>query len=70
MKNAIAEASRTLRNLDWFEVQSIPTLVILDHGQVVDKRIGALPAHQPQHQGSHGIARRLVQIARWLVGQN
>ena len=29
-----------------FEVQSIPTLVILDHGQVVDKQIGALPEHQ------------------------
>ena len=26
-----------------FEVQSIPTLVLLDHGQVVDKQIGALP---------------------------
>jgi thioredoxin 2 len=29
-----------------FEVQSIPTLVLLDHGQVVDKQIGALPEHQ------------------------
>ena len=29
-----------------FAVQSIPTLVILDHGQVIDKQIGALPAHQ------------------------
>jgi thioredoxin 2 len=29
-----------------FAVQSIPTLVILDHGQVVDKQIGALPEHQ------------------------
>ena len=29
-----------------FEVQSIPTLVILDHGEVVDKQIGALPEHQ------------------------
>jgi thioredoxin 2 len=29
-----------------FEVQSIPTLVLLDHGQVVDKQIGALPDHQ------------------------
>jgi thioredoxin 2 len=29
-----------------FEVQSIPTLVLLDHGKVVDKRIGALPEHQ------------------------
>ena len=29
-----------------FEVQSIPTLVILDHGQVVDKQIGALPEHR------------------------
>ncbi|HEX5087956.1 MAG TPA: thioredoxin domain-containing protein [Nocardioides sp.] len=28
-----------------FEVQSIPTLVLLDHGQVVDKQIGALPEH-------------------------
>jgi thioredoxin 2 len=27
-------------------VQSIPTLVILDHGQVVDKQIGALPEQQ------------------------
>jgi thioredoxin 2 len=26
-----------------FEVQSIPTLVLLDHGKVVDKQIGALP---------------------------
>jgi thioredoxin 2 len=29
-----------------FEVQSIPTLVILDHGQVVDKQIGARPEPQ------------------------
>jgi thioredoxin 2 len=29
-----------------FEVRSIPTLVLLDHGDVVDKQIGALPAHQ------------------------
>ena len=29
-----------------FDVRSIPTLVILDHGEVVDKQIGALPAHQ------------------------
>ena len=29
-----------------FEVQSIPTLVILDHGEVVDKQIGARPEHQ------------------------
>jgi thioredoxin 2 len=29
-----------------FEVQSIPTLVLLDHGQVVDTRIGAAPEHQ------------------------
>jgi thioredoxin 2 len=29
-----------------FEVKSIPTLVLLDHGQVVDKQIGARPEHQ------------------------
>jgi thioredoxin 2 len=29
-----------------FEVQSIPTLVLLDQGTVVDTRIGALPEHQ------------------------
>jgi thioredoxin 2 len=29
-----------------FEVQAIPTLVLLDHGQVVDQQIGALPEHQ------------------------
>ena len=29
-----------------FEVRSIPTLVLLDHGAVVDKQIGALPEHQ------------------------
>jgi thioredoxin 2 len=29
-----------------FEVQSIPTLVILRDGTVVDKQIGALPEHQ------------------------
>ncbi len=29
-----------------FEVQAIPTLVLLDHGRVVDKQIGALPEHQ------------------------
>ena len=29
-----------------FEVQAIPTLVILDHGEVVDKQIGALPEKQ------------------------
>lgn len=28
-----------------FEVQSIPTLVLLDHGEVVDTQIGALPEH-------------------------
>ena len=26
-----------------FEVQSIPTLILLDHGQVIGKQIGALP---------------------------
>jgi thioredoxin 2 len=29
-----------------FEVKSIPTLVLLDHGDEVDKQIGALPKHQ------------------------
>lgn len=29
-----------------FEVQSIPTLVLLLRGEVVDKKIGALPEHQ------------------------
>lgn len=29
-----------------FEVRSIPTLVVLDHGHVLDRQIGALPAHQ------------------------
>ena len=29
-----------------FEVQSIPTLVLLHRGEVVDKKIGALPEHQ------------------------
>ena len=29
-----------------FEVQSIPTLVLLDHGKMVDKQIGALPEPQ------------------------
>ena len=29
-----------------FEVQAIPTLVLLDHGEVIDKQIGALPEHQ------------------------
>ncbi|MDH2413048.1 thioredoxin [Nocardioides sp. CER19] len=29
-----------------FEVQSIPTLVLLDHGEVVDKQIGALPENR------------------------
>jgi thioredoxin 2 len=29
-----------------FEVQAIPTLVLLDHGEVVDKQVGALPEHQ------------------------
>lgn len=29
-----------------FEVQAIPTLVILDHGQVVDQQVGALPGPQ------------------------
>lgn len=29
-----------------FEVRSIPTLVILDHGQVIDKQIGARPEPQ------------------------
>lgn len=28
-----------------FGVQSIPTLVLLDHGEVVDTQIGALPEH-------------------------
>lgn len=27
-----------------FEVQAIPTLVLLDHGEVVDRQIGAAPA--------------------------
>ncbi|MET0768015.1 MAG: thioredoxin [Aeromicrobium sp.] len=29
-----------------FEVQAIPTLVLLHHGEVVDTQIGALPEHQ------------------------
>jgi thioredoxin 2 len=29
-----------------FEVQAIPTLVLLDHGEVVDKQVGALPEQQ------------------------
>lgn len=29
-----------------FQVQSIPTLVLLDRGKVVDKQIGALPEHR------------------------
>lgn len=29
-----------------FEVRSIPTLVLLDHGEVVDKQIGARPEHE------------------------
>lgn len=29
-----------------FEVQSIPTLVLLDHGKVVDQQVGALPEHR------------------------
>jgi thioredoxin 2 len=29
-----------------FQVQSIPTLVLLDHGTVVDTQIGALPEHR------------------------
>ena len=29
-----------------FEVQSIPTLVLLDKGTLVDKQIGALPEHR------------------------
>jgi thioredoxin 2 len=29
-----------------FEAKAIPTLVLLDHGQVVDAQIGALPAPQ------------------------
>ena len=29
-----------------FDVQSIPTLVVLDHGKVVDKQIGARPEHE------------------------
>jgi thioredoxin 2 len=29
-----------------FEVKSIPTLVLLHRGEVVDKQIGALPEHQ------------------------
>ena len=29
-----------------FEVQAIPTLVLLDHGELVDKQIGALSEHQ------------------------
>ena len=29
-----------------FEVQAIPTLVILDHSKVVDRQVGALPEHR------------------------
>lgn len=29
-----------------FEVQSIPTLVLLDHGKVVEQQVGALPEHR------------------------
>lgn len=28
-----------------FEVQAIPTLILMLHGQVIDKQIGAAPAH-------------------------
>lgn len=37
VKNAIAEASRTLRNLDWFEVQSIRGH--LEDGYVADWQV-------------------------------
>ena len=33
IRNAVAEASRTLRNLEWFEVQSVRGK--LDEGQVM-----------------------------------
>jgi thioredoxin 2 len=36
------EAPETSRR---FEVQAIPTLVLMHHGKVVDKQIGAAPAH-------------------------
>jgi thioredoxin 2 len=29
-----------------FKVQAIPTLVLLDYGQVIDQQIGALPEHR------------------------
>jgi thioredoxin 2 len=30
---------------DRFEVQAIPTLVLLNHGRVVDKQVGAAPVN-------------------------
>ncbi|WP_230487002.1 thioredoxin [Nocardioides anomalus] len=41
-----------------FEVQSIPTLVLLDHAQVVDKQIGALPEHRLRSWVESSLARR------------
>lgn len=37
ISNAIAEASKTLRNLDWFEVQSIRGH--LEEGKVIDWQV-------------------------------
>ena len=41
-----------------FEVLSIPTLVILDHGEVVDKQIGALPENQLRSWLESNLPRR------------
>ena len=46
-----------------FEVQAIPTLVLMEHGKVVDKQVGAAPAaalrswltgHLPAHAAAQG----------------
>ncbi|MCW2794037.1 MAG: thioredoxin [Nocardioides sp.] len=41
-----------------FEVQAIPTLVLLDQGEVVDKQIGALPEHQLRSWVESKLPRR------------
>ncbi|MFY0405617.1 thioredoxin [Solicola sp. PLA-1-18] len=59
LKLVKVDADRSSEVSRRFEVQSIPTLVLLDRGRVVDTRIGALPEPQLVSWLESKLPRRL-----------